>query len=62
MIALSRRKSLFLGSHSGGERAACVYTLIGTSELCGLDPQAHLEYVLERIVDHPINRISELLP
>jgi len=27
-----------------------------------IDPQRYLHYVLERIADHPINRIEELLP
>jgi len=58
----NRRNYLFMGSDSGGQRAACMYTLIGTAKLCGLNPQAYLQYVLEHIADHPINRIDELLP
>jgi hypothetical protein len=27
-----------------------------------IDPQRYLQYVLERIADHPINRVEELLP
>ena len=61
-VALGRKNFLLLGSDSGGERAACMYTLIGTAKLCGINPQAYLQYVLERIADHPINRIDELLP
>ena len=61
-VALGRKNYLFMGSDSGGQRAACMYTLIGTAKLCGLNPQAYLQYVLERIADHPINRIDELLP
>jgi len=49
-------------SDSGGERAAAMYTLIETAKLNGLDPEAYLRDVLDRIADHPINRIAELLP
>jgi hypothetical protein len=38
------------------------YSLIGTARLNNLDPQAYLHYVIERIADHPINRVDELLP
>jgi transposase len=53
---------LFVGSDSGGERTAAMYSLIGSARLNGLDPEAYLAYVLERIADHPVNRIEELLP
>jgi len=49
-------------SAAGGERAAAIYSLIGTAKLNGLDPEAYLRNVLSRIADHPINRIDELLP
>jgi transposase len=61
-IALGRKNYLFAGSDAGGERAAAIYSMIGTAKLNGLDPEAYLRHVLSRIVDHPINRIQELLP
>jgi transposase len=53
---------LFVGSDRGGERAAAMYTLIGTANLNNLDPQAWLADVLRRINDHPAPRLDELLP
>ena len=61
-VALGRKIFLFAGSDSGGERAAVIYSLIGSVKLNGLDPEAYLRHVLTSIADHPINRIEELLP
>ena len=61
-VSIGRKNYLFFGADSGGERAASFYTLIGTAKLCGLDPSFYLRTVLARIAEHPINRISELLP
>ena len=61
-IALGRKNYLFAGSDAGGERAAILYSLLGTAKLNGIDPEAYLRYVLERIAEHPINRVDELLP
>jgi transposase len=59
---LSRKNFLFAGADSGGERAAAMYSLLETAKLQGLNPEAYLRHVLERISDHSINRIDELLP
>ena len=61
-VAIGRKNYLHLGSDAGGQSAAVIYTLTGSAKLCGMDPQAYLRYVLDRIADHPINRIDELLP
>ena len=58
----SDQNYLFVGADSGGERAAAMYSLIGAARLNGLDPEAHLAYVLERIADHPVNCLDELPP
>ncbi len=61
-IALGRKNYLFAGSDSGGKRAAAIYSLIETAKLNQLDPEAYLRSILTRIADHPINRITKLLP
>jgi hypothetical protein len=61
-VAPGRKNFLFAGSDSGGERAAAIYSLIGTARLNGLDPEAYLRQVIGCIAEHPINRVAELLP
>ena len=61
-VALGRKNWLFAGSDDGGERAANIYSLLGTARLNDLNPEAYLRYVLERIADHPITEIDKLLP
>jgi len=61
-VALGRKNYLFAGADSGGERAAAIYSLIGSAKLNGLDPELYLRTVLGQIADHPINRIDDLLP
>jgi hypothetical protein len=62
-IALTRKNFLFLGSDIGGERAAIIYTIAETAKLNGLDPEAYIAAVIDRLVSgHTIDRIGELLP
>lgn len=61
-VALGRKNYLFAGSQAGGERAAAIYSLIGTAKLCGLDPEGYLHHVLAHIAEHPVNRVADLLP
>jgi transposase len=62
-IAVTRKNFLFLGSEAGGERAAVLYTVLETAKLNGLDPEAYLTGVIDRMVKgHPINRLTDLLP
>ncbi|HEY4366902.1 MAG TPA: IS66 family transposase [Steroidobacteraceae bacterium] len=61
-LVLGRKNYLFVGSHAGGERAANIYSLIGTCLLNRIDPEGYLRHLLECIGEHPVNRIEALLP
>jgi hypothetical protein len=63
VIALTRKNFLFVGSDAGGQRAAIVYTIAETAKLNGLDPEAYIAAILDRMArGQPINRLDELLP
>ncbi len=61
-IGIGRKNWLFAGADTGGETLARAMTLIETAKMNGLYPQAYLADVLDRIHDHKINRLDELLP
>ena len=61
-LALGRKNFLFGGSHQGAEYASLFYSMIATCQLNQICPYEWLNDVLPRILHHPINRISELLP
>jgi transposase len=61
-VAMGRKNYLFAGSDVGGERAAAIYSLVGSAKLNGLDRECYLRIVLARIAEHPVSRIAQLLP
>jgi transposase len=61
-VAVGRANWTFAGSERGAGRAAAIYTLTETCKLNGVDPQAWLADVLDRLPDHPARRIDDLLP
>lgn len=62
VVALGRRNYMFFGSDSGGDSAAVMYSLIGSSKLNGIEPEARLRHVISVINTWPANRVKELLP
>ena len=62
MVAVGRKNWMFVGSDAGGQRAAILYSLIGTCKRIGIDPFAYLRDVIARVSTHPMRRISELTP
>jgi transposase len=61
-LTLGRRNWTFLGSDTGGERAAVFFTLIESCKLNGVNPEAYLADLVGRIGDHPASRLDDLLP
>jgi transposase len=63
-VALNRKNALFAGSDGGARHWAMAMTLIQTARLNGVDPQAWLTDVLERIVSGrtKATELASLLP
>lgn len=61
-VSLGRKNYLFAGSHDAARRSAVFYSLFGSCKINNINPYEWLSDVLERIDDHPINRLEELLP
>lgn len=61
-VAMTRKNFLFLGSDAGGERAAVVYSLIGSARLNGLDPEAYLRHVIKCLTEPSHTGLDDLLP
>jgi transposase len=61
-LAIGRKNWLFVGSMSGGQATAVLLTLVQTCRALGINPREYLEDVFRRFLDHPMNRLNELLP
>lgn len=61
-LALGRKNYMFCGNNEAAERTAIIYSLLGSCKLAGINPTAWLTDVLNRIPDHSVLRLSELLP
>jgi transposase len=61
-IALGRKNWLFFGSERGGHTAAVLMSFCATCRKLKINTWEYLKDVLQRINDHPMSRIQELLP
>ena len=61
-LALGRKNYMFARSHRDAFYAAILYTLPGTCKLNGINPYHWLIDVLQRIDNHDVNKLHELLP
>jgi transposase len=61
-VALGRRNYMFCGSHEAAQNAAMMYSFFAMCSIADVNPQEWLTDILNRISNHSINRIDELLP
>ncbi|MBK1736249.1 hypothetical protein CKO15_13450 [Halorhodospira abdelmalekii] len=61
-VCVGRRNWNFTGSEKGGHALAILLTVLESCKQNGVNPRHYLIDVLERIQDHPVNRLHELLP
>lgn len=61
-IALGRKNYLFAGSHEAAQNAAMIYSFFATCALNDVNPEMWLADILERINDHKMNKLEDLLP
>jgi transposase len=61
-LAVGRGNWTFFGSDVGGKTASVLRSFIASCQRVNVDPFAWFKDVLARIPNHPINRITELLP
>ena len=61
-LALGRKNFLFTGSHEGAKRIAMMYSFFASCKEADVNPYEWMKDTLNRIGNHPINKLSELLP
>ena len=61
-IAIGRGNWTFFGSDNGGKTAAVLQSFVATCKRSGVEPFTWFRDVLSRISQHPVTRLSELLP
>jgi transposase len=61
-VAVGRNNWVFFGSDQGGKTGAVLRSFVASCQRVGVEPFTWFKDVLSRIADHPISRLTELLP
>ncbi len=61
-VAIGRKNWMFFGSDKGGRTAATIFTIIQSAKRHNLNLYTYLKDIINRISDHPANKLDELLP
>jgi transposase len=62
VIPMGRKGWLFCWTELGAKHVGIIQSLIVTCRLHGIDPYTYLVDVLQRVAEHPANRVAELTP
>ena len=61
-LTISRKNWLFVGSPKAGESMAALLSLVQTCRAMDIRPWEYMKDIFDRLLDHPANRLEELLP
>jgi len=61
-MAIGRKNYLFCGSHKATQNAAMIYSFFGCCKIQNINPRIWLTDTLNRMPDHSIQKLEELLP
>lgn len=61
-VALGRKNYLFVGDEEAGENIAGLFSIVASCVQNQVNPVEYITDVLERISDHPLTAIDDLLP
>lgn len=61
-MAIGRKNYLFCGSHDAAQNAAMLYSFFGSCKMQNINPREWLQDTLQKIPDHSIQKLEELLP
>jgi transposase len=61
-VAIGRKNYLFAGSHEAAQRAAMIYSFMGSCKMNGIEPYEWLKEILEKLPDTKMSELDSLLP
>jgi hypothetical protein len=61
-VAIGRKIDMFCGSHESAQRAAIIYSLLGTCKLQHMNPQEWLHDVCKKLPERKAHQMDDLLP
>jgi len=61
-VAIGRKNYLFAGSHAAAQRAAMIYSLLGSCKAKNIEPFSWLKNIFDILPEYQASKLEELLP